>query len=139
MDRKLPGDQMGAFHAADLWYVFKTFLRGWRPWTGADYELAAACNTYWANFAHSGDPNDGRLPRWSPYTAANPASMYLTSVKQETLDEFVNLNIRLVGFANNHTTDYGWQGALETMMHTKASQMRVERTVQVFCPARESF
>jgi len=77
MDRKLPGDQMGAFHAADLWYVFKTFLRGWRPWTGADYELAAACNTYWANFAHSGDPNDGRLPRWSPYTAANPASMEL--------------------------------------------------------------
>lgn len=77
MDRKLPGDQMGAFHAADLWYVFKTFLRGWRPWTGADYELAAACNTYWANFARSGNPNDGRLPQWSPYTAANPASMEL--------------------------------------------------------------
>lgn len=41
--------------------------------------------------------------------------MYLTSVHQETLDEFLDLNIRLVGFANNHTTDYGWQGALETI------------------------
>ena len=41
--------------------------------------------------------------------------MYLTSVPQATLDEFVDLNIRLVSFANNHTTDYGWQGAVETM------------------------
>lgn len=41
--------------------------------------------------------------------------MYLTSVHQETLDEFVDLNIRLVNFANNHTTDYGWQGSLETI------------------------
>lgn len=46
--------------------------------------------------------------------------MYLTSVKQGTLDEFVNLNIRLVGFANNHTTDYGWQGALDTMEAAQA-------------------
>ena len=47
--------------------------------------------------------------------------MYLTSVCQETLDEFVDLNIRLVNFANNHTTDYGWQGALETI---EASEQR---------------
>jgi len=41
--------------------------------------------------------------------------MYLTSVAQETLNELVDLNIRLVSFANNHTIDYGWLGALETM------------------------
>lgn len=41
--------------------------------------------------------------------------MYLTSVRPETLDEFVDLNLRLVSFANNHTTDYGPQGALETI------------------------
>ena len=41
--------------------------------------------------------------------------MYLTSVHQDTLNEFLDLNIRLVNFANNHTTDYGWQGALETI------------------------
>lgn len=41
--------------------------------------------------------------------------MYLTSVPQATLDELVDLNIRLVSFANNHTIDYGWQGAMETM------------------------
>ena len=41
--------------------------------------------------------------------------MYLTSVRQETLDEFVDLNIKLVSFANNHTGDYGWQGTAETI------------------------
>lgn len=41
--------------------------------------------------------------------------MYLTSVEQDVLDELADLNIRLVSFANNHTTDYGWQGCVETM------------------------
>ena len=35
--------------------------------------------------------------------------MYLTSVPPEIQDEFVDLNIRMVGFANNHTTDYAWR------------------------------
>jgi len=41
--------------------------------------------------------------------------MYLTSVRPETLDELVDLNIKLVSFANNHTTDYGPQGCLDTI------------------------
>ena len=41
--------------------------------------------------------------------------MYLTSVRPETLDEFVDLNIKLISFANNHTGDYGWQGTVDTM------------------------
>lgn len=77
MDRKLPGDDMGAFHAADLWYVFKTFMRGWRPWTALDYTLAQACNAYWANFARCGNPNGAGLPEWTPYTAAHSYSMQL--------------------------------------------------------------
>ena len=77
LDRQLPGDDMGPFHAADLWYVFKTFMRGWRPWTGVDYELAYACNTYWANFAKTGVPQGDRLPEWTPYTAASQKTMQL--------------------------------------------------------------
>ena len=76
-DRRLPGDEMGAFHAADLWYVFKTFMRSWRPWTGVDYELADACCRYWANFVRTGDPNGERLPVWTPFTAGTPDSMEL--------------------------------------------------------------
>lgn len=41
--------------------------------------------------------------------------MYLTSVRPETLQELVDLNIRLVSFANNHTVDYGPQGVVDTL------------------------
>lgn len=46
--------------------------------------------------------------------------MYLTSVRPETLDELTDLNIRLVSFANNHTTDYGPQGCLDTIEAAEA-------------------
>lgn len=49
--------------------------------------------------------------------------MYLTSVPQDILDEFTDLNIRLISFANNHTTDYGWQGCLETMEAAEARRL----------------
>lgn len=42
-------------------------------------------------------------------------TMYLTSVRQDTLDEFTDLNIKLVNFANNHTVDYGWEGCIQTI------------------------
>ena len=73
----LPGDDRGAFHAADLWYVFSTLGRSWRPWEKEDYWLAHVCTTYWAQFAKSGDPNGDDLPRWEPYTAARPRTMEL--------------------------------------------------------------
>lgn len=80
LDRMLPGDDMGPFHAADLWYVFRTLLRSWRPWEAEDHMLAYACNTYWANFAKNGTPNGDRkpeLPQWTPYTKESPLTMRL--------------------------------------------------------------
>lgn len=80
LDRQLPGDDKGPFHAADLWYVFRTLLRAWRPWEAADHMLAYACNTYWANFVKYGTPNGDRepkLPEWTPYTKKTPESMHL--------------------------------------------------------------
>ncbi|MCD8055063.1 MAG: carboxylesterase family protein [Lachnospiraceae bacterium] len=75
--RMLPGDDKGAFHAADLWYVFQTFMRGWRPWEGRDYEIARTMNTCWANFAKTGNPNGERLPEWTPFTRENPATLVI--------------------------------------------------------------
>jgi len=77
LDRRLPGDQMGAFHAADLWYVFRTLTRAWRPWEKEDYWLAYACNTYWAQFAKNGVPQGDRLPEWTPYTKESSQIMKL--------------------------------------------------------------
>jgi poly-gamma-glutamate synthesis protein (capsule biosynthesis protein) len=39
----------------------------------------------------------------------------MTSVRPDTLDEFVKLNIRMLSFVNNHSGDYGWQGMMDTM------------------------
>lgn len=81
LSRSLPGDDAGAFHGSDLTYVFHTFMRGWRPWIGQDYEISVAMNTYWANFAKHGTPNgsnginDKQLPPWSPYTGQTHLTM----------------------------------------------------------------
>lgn len=44
MNFKLPGDDAGAFHSSELWYIFGTLGRCWRPYKKSDpfiKELAA--------------------------------------------------------------------------------------------------
>ncbi len=62
-DRAIPGQEaQGALHSAELPYVFGSF-----PTSGnisgkfgpVDFHLADLMETYWTNFAKSGDPNDG--------------------------------------------------------------------------------
>ncbi|SEQ23015.1 poly-gamma-glutamate synthesis protein (capsule biosynthesis protein) [Faunimonas pinastri] len=51
-----------------------------------------------------------------PARTTSPAPRrFSTAVKPEVLDEFVDLNIRLVSFANNHTGDFGAQGVIDTI------------------------
>lgn len=71
--RKLPGDQYGAWHSAELWYMFDTMDRCWRPWEQQDYDLRDRMVAYWTNFVKCGDPNgDGNccilqnLEKWKP-------------------------------------------------------------------------
>lgn len=45
---------------------------------------------------------------------------YITSVDPGTLDEFGALNIKMVGFAHNHTGDFGVQGIVDTIEAAKA-------------------
>lgn len=75
-DRVLP-DGYGAYHSAELWYLFGTLFRNKRKFTGADYELSEKMTDYWANFARSGDPNGQGLAVWTPYTKASPLTMRL--------------------------------------------------------------
>ena len=82
-DRKLPGDNNGAWHSSDLWYWFGTLANGWRPFTDKDYALSEQMTDYLTNFAKTGNPNAANtattakadlrsnvpLPVWHPITA----------------------------------------------------------------------
>ena len=69
--RPAPGDEAGAFHSSELWYIFGTLDRAWRPYTDADRQLSEKMIDYWTNFAKNGDPNGAGLPEWKPYTSRN--------------------------------------------------------------------
>lgn len=58
----------GAGHASEIGYVFNNL----RSWNGSviapeDSAVAKMMNTYWANFAKTGNPNGDGLPNWSVY------------------------------------------------------------------------
>lgn len=72
-ERELPGDERGAFHSAELWYVFGTLKRCWRPMEERDYELSRQMLDYWTNFMKTGDPNGEGLARWEPCCEGNEA------------------------------------------------------------------
>ena len=65
-DRKLPGDDNGAWHSSDLWYWFGTLPNCWRPMTKKDYDLSDQMTDYLTNFCKYGDPNGSGRTAWLP-------------------------------------------------------------------------
>jgi para-nitrobenzyl esterase len=64
--QKPRGDDSGAFHSSELWYMFGTLGRSWRPVGREDYALSSRMVSYWCNFIKHGDPNGPGLPEWKP-------------------------------------------------------------------------
>lgn len=73
--RGLPGDQAGAFHSSELWFIFHTTDRCWRPLVEADKALSVQMVNAWTNFAKNGDPNGPGVASWTPFSAASPNYM----------------------------------------------------------------
>ena len=65
-DEAHPASAAGAFHSAELWYMFGTLDRSWRPFTDADRELSKRMLDAWTAFCKTGNPG------WAPYKQDAP-------------------------------------------------------------------
>jgi len=75
-------ETLGAYHAAEIPYVFDNLAK--LPWKSepADEQLADAMASAWVRFAKTGDPNGGTLPKWDVYDAeAAPFLEFGTAVR----------------------------------------------------------
>lgn len=82
--RALPGDDAGAFHSSELWYIFHTIDRCWRPMVEADKVLSVQMVNAWTNFAKNGNPNGEGVEKWDPFTADNQKYMVFKLDEEET-------------------------------------------------------
>ncbi|GHV70059.1 carboxylic ester hydrolase [Spirochaetia bacterium] len=82
---RLLGDDAGAFHSAELWYIFGTLDRSWRPKIQGDYDFSERMVSYWCNFVKHKNPNGqtgkdagaNRFPYWETCTNKRPFVMEL--------------------------------------------------------------
>lgn len=63
-NRFLPGDDMGAWHSADLLYIFSTLDFSWRPFEKIDHIISEQISDAVCAFTKSGNPNCAALPEW---------------------------------------------------------------------------
>lgn len=66
---ELPGDGWGAFHSSELWYMFGTYGRCWRPMGEEDRKLSEEMVECWTSFIKSGKPGSEGTEEWRPYKA----------------------------------------------------------------------
>jgi para-nitrobenzyl esterase len=82
--RSIPGKgqkDLGSFHGLELPYVFAAFRQpawSWLPFEPLDFALGETIQSYWTNFAKTGNPNAPKLPGWPGFDASGQTMMEFT-------------------------------------------------------------
>ena len=75
-DRAAPGrEAIGAVHGAEVPYVFGTLDS---KYSAEDHRLSEVIQTYWTNFAKTGNPNGSGLPAWPGFRESARAYIEFT-------------------------------------------------------------
>jgi para-nitrobenzyl esterase len=85
---------LGAYHSADVAFVFNRPPAYEPPWTRADSALADTVQTYWANFARTGNPGGNGVTAWPAFTTS----------REEYLDIGMPITVR----SRLHADRYAW-------------------------------
>lgn len=100
-------DRYGAYHAAEILYVFDNlefaYFTGLRE---SDERVADLLSSYWVNFATTGDPNGNGLPTWTAFDEVDET--YIELAAEPTLGN--HLLAEEISFFNRF---YAAQGGLE--------------------------
>lgn len=67
----LLGWRYGAYHGAEIRFVFNNLDKGRLRVTSNDRKLAEIMSSYWVQFATTGNPNNVNLPHWPQYHSNN--------------------------------------------------------------------
>jgi para-nitrobenzyl esterase len=91
-DQVPPGPEaarLGAYHGADVPYMFGSAAEAAGAWTEADQALSQLMMEFWTNFAKTGNPNGPRLPEWPAFDLSRPMLIRLgeTSAAMPLLDQ----------------------------------------------------
>ncbi len=83
-----PQESRGAYHSAEIEFVFGMLDSKKLPWRPEDYQLSEQMGSYWTNFAKTGNPNGTGLPPWPQYGAKDGYEvMHLAAKPHATEDQ----------------------------------------------------
>ncbi len=100
-DASMPGwDRPGSFHSSELWFVFETLAKCWRPFKGKHYDLARKICNYWTNFARTGNPNglDADGTPMEEWKSATDEDRYMHYLNEEYIGPYGKGNTELIKF-----------------------------------------